>query len=258
MNNSFMIKTEGLTKHYGPYRAVEGLDLEIKKGEIFGFLGPNGAGKTTTIRMLMGLITPTSGRIWIHGYDLAKQPTEAKTITGFIPDRPYLYEKLTGEEFLRFVAGLYNVDLSDTERRIPELLDFFELTDWGNELIEGYSHGMKQRLAFASALLHKPKLIVVDEPMVGLDPKGARLIKETFRRLADQGNTIFMSTHTMEIAEQVCDRIGIIQSGKLIALGTVEELRGMAETEEGGDLENIFLSLTGGEDMAQVIRILRM
>lgn len=253
-----MIRTEGLTKHYGPFHAVEDLNLTVNSGEIFGFLGPNGAGKTTTIRMLMGLIKPTAGRIWIGGFDLEREPESAKAITGFIPDRPFLYEKLTGEEFLRFVAGLYRVDHVDAERRIPDLLDFFELADWGGELIEGYSHGMKQRLAFAGALLHKPRLIVVDEPMVGLDPKGARLVKETFKRLALQGCAIFMSTHTLEIAEEVCDRIGIIQMGKIIALGNMEELRREAKADERGHLENIFLTLTGGEDMEQVIRILRM
>jgi len=253
-----MIRTEGLTKHYGPFHAVENLNLEIGAGEIFGFLGPNGAGKTTTIRMMMGLIKPTAGRIWIGGFDLEKDPEEAKAITGFIPDRPFLYEKLTGEEFLRFIAGLYRIDPADTERRIPDLLDFFELSDWGGELIEGYSHGMKQRLTFASALLHKPKVIVVDEPMVGLDPKGARLVKETFKRLASQGCAIFMSTHTLEIAEDVCDRIGIIQAGRIIALGDMEELRLQAKAEKDGHLENVFLALTGGEDMEQVIRILRM
>jgi ABC-2 type transport system ATP-binding protein len=258
MKNELMIRTEKLTKDYGRFRAVDGLNLQVKAGEIFGFLGPNGAGKTTTIKMLMGIIKPTAGEIWIGGYNLEKEPEQAKAITGFIPDRPFLYEKLTGEEFLEFVAGLYKMDIREAHRRMPDLFEFFELRDWSRELIENYSHGMKQRLAFAGALLHKPKVIIVDEPMVGLDPKGARLIKETFRRLAKQGCAILMSTHTLEIAEEVCDTIGIIQAGKMIAVGTMDDLRKQAKAEDDGRLENIFLTLTGGESIAPVIQLLKM
>lgn len=258
MKNELMIRTERLTKDYGRFRAVDGLNLQVKAGEIFGFLGPNGAGKTTTIKMLMGIIKPTAGEIWIGGHNLEKEPEQAKAITGFIPDRPFLYEKLTGEEFLEFVAGLYKMDIREAHRRMPDLFEFFELRDWSRELIENYSHGMKQRLAFAGALLHKPKVIIVDEPMVGLDPKGARLIKETFKRLAKQGCAILMSTHTLEIAEEVCDTIGIIQAGKMIAVGTMDDLRKQAKAEDDGRLENIFLALTGGESIAPVIQLLKM
>lgn len=253
-----MIITENLTKDYGKYRAVEDVNIHVKAGEIYGFLGPNGAGKTTTIRMLIGLLLPTEGRIMLAGHDLAKEPVAAKSLVGFIPDRPFLYEKLTAEEFLRFIAGLYGISPEDTENRIPDLLKFFDLSDWGNELIESFSHGMKQRLVMASAMIHKPKIIIVDEPMVGLDPRGARLMKEVFRRMArDDGCSIFMSTHTLEVAEQMCDRIAIIHEGKIIAEGTMEELRSQAEKKEAG-LEEIFLRLTGGGDMREIIEGLKV
>ena len=256
-SKSEMIIAEDLVKYYGPHRAVEGLNLTVRSGEVYGFLGPNGAGKTTTLRILMGLIRPDRGRVVIGGHDISTEPREAKAIVGFVPDRPFLYEKLTAEEFLRFLAGVHGINGGDTQRRITELLDFFDLTDWTNELVEGFSHGMKQRLTFAGALLHKPKVLIVDEPMVGLDPRGARLIKETFRRLADSGCTILMSTHTLEIAQETSDRIGIIKNGNLIAEGTMEELRKVADNDDGR-LEDIFLSLTGGESLEQVIKILRM
>jgi ABC-2 type transport system ATP-binding protein len=253
-----LIITENLTKDYGRHRAVDHVDIHVKAGEIYGFLGPNGAGKTTTIRMLIGLLLPTEGRIVLAGHDLEKEPVAAKSVVGFIPDRPFLYEKLTGEEFLRFMAGLYGIAPKDTEERIPELLRFFDLSDWGNELIESFSHGMKQRLVMAAAMIHKPRIIIVDEPMVGLDPRGARLLKEVFRRMAkDDGCSIFMSTHTLEVAEQMCDRIAIINGGRIIAEGTMEELRSQAQHQEG-DLEEIFLRLTGGEDMRDIIESLRV
>jgi len=252
-----VIVAENLTKDYHRFRAVDGVNLRVAAGEIYGFLGPNGAGKTTTIRMLIGLLKPTSGRITICGHDLEREPVAAKSQVGFIPDRPFLYEKLTGEEFLQFIAGLYSLDGSETEERIAELLRFFDLADWGRELIESYSHGMKQRLVMASAMIHRPRVIIVDEPMVGLDPKGARLLKDVFRRMVKQhGSCIFMSTHTLEIAEQMCDRIGIIQEGKVIAEGTMPELRALARRE--GTLEEIFLSLTGGEDVQEIIASLKV
>ncbi len=253
-----MIITENLTKYYGRHRAVEDVSLHVKAGEIYGFLGPNGAGKTTTIRMLIGLLLPTKGRIILAGHDLAKEPVAAKSKVGFIPDRPFLYEKLTAEEFLRFIAGLYGIPQEQTEERIPDLLRFFDLSDWSNELIESFSHGMKQRLVMASAMIHKPRIIIVDEPMVGLDPRGARLLKEVFRRMAQEdGCSIFMSTHTLEIAEQMCDRIAIIHEGKIIAEGTMDQLRAQAEQKEAG-LEEIFLRLTGGEDMRDIIESLKV
>ncbi len=253
-----MIKTEDLTKYYSGFKAVDGVNLSVESGEIFGFLGPNGAGKTTTIRMLIGLLRPTSGRVSICGHDLEEEPMAAKSAVGFIPDRPYLYEKLTGEEFLRFMAGLYGVDGDDVDRRIDELLRFFNLTDWKTELIESYSHGMKQRTVMASALIHRPRVIIVDEPMVGLDPKGARLLKEVFRKMAADGCAIFMSTHTLEVAENLCDRLAIISEGKIIAQGTMDELRGLSKTPEGGHLEDIFLSLVGANEMREVIESLKL
>lgn len=242
-----MIAIDSLNKKFGNFHAVRDLDLRIPAGEVFGFLGPNGAGKTTTIRMMVGLIKPTSGRVLIDGQDISRQPEEAKAILGFIPDRPYLYEKLTGREFLEFIADLHSLDSGDKrKKRIGELLIFFDLEDWGRELVESYSHGMRQRLIIAAALLHRPKVLIVDEPMVGLDPKGARLVKRLFFELAKKGMAIFMSTHSLEVAEKMCQRIGIINEGRLIAVGTMEELREKAQSTDER-LEPLFLKLTGGE-----------
>jgi ABC-2 type transport system ATP-binding protein len=240
-----VIKLVNLTKKYGRLTAVNSVNLEVAAGEVFGFLGPNGAGKTTTIRMMAGLLQPTSGSALIGGYDVQKEPLKAKYLTGFIPDRPYLYEKLTATEFMFFVARLY--DMNDSRKRIDELLDLFGLPDWKDELIENFSHGMKQRLVMASALLHHPRVLVVDEPMVGLDPRGARLVKDIFRDLASNGVTIFMSTHTLEIVEQMCTRVAIINKGDIIAEGSVEDLGRMARMQ-GSHLEPIFLKLTGGDE----------
>jgi len=240
-----MIKLTNLTKNYGTFTAVKSINLEVQAGEVFGFLGPNGAGKTTTIKMMAGLLQPTGGTVEIGGFDVQKDPLGAKSITGFIPDRPYLYEKLTAGEFLRFVAELYTMGAPDA--RIGELLELFGLTDWANELVENFSHGMKQRLVMASALLHEPKVLVVDEPMVGLDPRGARLVKDLFRDLAAKGVTIFMSTHTLEIVEAMCTRVAIINKGEIIAGGSVGELGRLARMENS-HLEPIFLKLTGGDE----------
>ncbi len=240
-----MIKLTGLTKQYGNLIAVKSIDLEVKAGEVFGFLGPNGAGKTTTIKMMAGLLQPTGGSVSIGGFDVQKEPLQAKAITGFIPDRPYLYEKLTAGEFMRFVAELYAMPSADG--RIAELLALFGLTDWAGELVENFSHGMKQRLVMASSLLHRPKVLVVDEPMVGLDPRGARLVKDLFQDLASQGVTIFMSTHTLEIVEAMCTRVAIINKGEIIAGGSVEDLGRLARMENS-HLEPIFLKLTGGDE----------
>jgi ABC-2 type transport system ATP-binding protein len=250
-----MIELERLTKRYGDFTAVDGLSLQVARGEIFGFLGPNGAGKTTTIRMMMGLLQPTGGRIRLGGFDLAEQPIDAKRLAGFVPDRPFLYEKLTAVELLRFCADLYEVPASVREPRLEKLLGIFDLSEWAGELIESYSHGMKQRLAFAAALLHEPQLLVVDEPMVGMDPRGARVLRSLLRSLALGGTTLFLSTHSLEVAEALCDRIGIIQSGKLIAIGTLDELRSRAG--DATRLEEVFLKLTGAEDMVDVIEALR-
>ena len=251
-----MIRIEGLTKRYGKFTAVHPLDLHVPEGELFGFLGPNGAGKTTTIRLLTGVLRPTGGRVLIGGHDVAREPESAKRLLGYIPDRPFLYEKLTGAEFLRFTAGLWGQDGAATERRAAELLTLFELDRWKDTLVESYSHGMRQKLLISSALVHGPRLIVVDEPMVGLDPKAARLIKDLLRSFVDQGGTVFLSTHTLEVAEALCDRIAIIQDGRIRAQGTMEELRTEAEAGAAG-LEEIFLKLTGGEDVAELVASLR-
>ncbi|MGH7475065.1 MAG: ABC transporter ATP-binding protein [Longimicrobiales bacterium] len=251
-----MIRVEGLTKRYGRFTAVHPMDLHIRRGELFGFLGPNGAGKTTTIRMLVGVLRPTAGRVVIGGHELARNPEAAKRQIGYIPDRPYLYEKLTGVEFLRFVSGLWGQDGQQAERRARELLEVFELESWGDSLIESYSHGMRQKLLISSALVHGPDLIVVDEPMVGLDPKAARLIKDLLRAFVRDGGTVFLSTHTLEIAEALCDRIAILADGRIRALGTMDELRMEAATGAAG-LEDIFLKLTGGESVAELVASLR-
>src|ERR687890_417084 len=223
-----MIAIHDLVKRYGSFTAVDGVTLEVPRCEIHGFLGPNGAGKTTTIRMIAGLLKPTSGRVLVNGHDLATTPELAKASLGFIPDRPFIYEKLTAGEFLRFHAGLYGMDDGDIELRIKEMLDIFELGRWQNELVESFSHGMKQRLVMSAAFLHRPKAVLVDEPMVGLDPRGARLIKDVFRRMTQHGVAILMSTHTLEVAQEMCDLISIILKGRIIAHGTVAELRAMA------------------------------
>jgi ABC-2 type transport system ATP-binding protein len=240
-----MIRLTNLTKRYGSFTAVDGLDLEIPAGTLFGFLGPNGAGKTTTLRMIAGILKPSEGRIEIAGQDVTANPLAAKSRLGYIPDRPFVYDKLTGAEFLRFTASLFGQDGPMIERRIEELLDVFELGPWKDELTESYSHGMRQKLIISSALVHRPEVIVVDEPMVGLDPKSGRLLKDLFRKFVERGGTVLMSTHTLEIAEGMCDRIAIIRGGKLIACGTMAELR---EQHEAGDstLEQLFLKLTGG------------
>jgi ABC-2 type transport system ATP-binding protein len=250
-----VITLTGLTKLYGKFKAVDGIELTVPKGELFGFLGPNGAGKTTTFRMIAGIIVPTAGRIEIGGVDLARQPLVAKRRLGYIPDRPFVYDKITGAEFLRFVAALYNAEDASLERRIDELLDVFELTPWKHELTESYSHGMRQKLIIAGALIHRPEVIVVDEPMVGLDPKGARLLKDLFRQYVNRGGTILMSTHTLEVAESMCDRIAIMQSGRILASGTMDQLR--SQTASGNaSLEDLFLRLTGGFRERQLDAIL--
>jgi ABC-2 type transport system ATP-binding protein len=242
-----MIELINLSKTYGKLTAVNRVNLTIRQGEVFGFLGPNGAGKTTTIKMMAGLLQPSDGAILIDGHDVRREPLQAKAVTGFIPDRPYLYEKLTAAEFLRFVAELYG--MTGAGRRINELLELFGLADWADELVENFSHGMKQRLVMASSLLHDPKVLIVDEPMVGLDPRGARLVRDIFRDLASRGATIFMSTHTLEIVEKMCSRVAIIHQGSIIAEGSVGELGRLARMENS-HLEPIFLKLTGGDEVA--------
>ena len=250
-----MIRINQLTKRYGRFTAVDNIDLAVPSGELFGFLGPNGAGKTTTFRMIAGILRPTSGTIEVGGIDINGRPMEAKARLGFIPDRPFVYDKLTGAEFLRFAAALYGQQGAVVERRIDELLELFELTRWKNELTEAYSHGMRQKLIISGALVHRPEVIVVDEPMIGLDPRSARLLKDLFRQFVDRGGTVLMSTHTLEVAETMCDRIAIIHGGKIIASGTMSELQTQTSSEHLG-LEDLFLKLTGGMREHQLDTIL--
>ncbi len=238
-----LIRIQGLTKRYGTLAAVNSLDLTVRKGEVFGFLGPNGAGKTTTIRVMVGLIPPTMGSVSIGGYNVVTHQREAKAVTGFIPDTPFLFEKLTGNEFLRFAGRLYGMHGNRVGDESERLLTFFDLTDWADQLVESYSHGMKKRLAMASALLHSPRVIIVDEPMVGLDPLGAKKVRGLFRDLAEEGKTVFLTTHELSTAEAVCDRIGIIHHGKLIGSGNMDELSAQARIP-GSHLEEVFLRLT--------------
>jgi ABC-2 type transport system ATP-binding protein len=250
-----MIRLTSLTKRYGSFTAVDAIDLEVPRGQLFGFLGPNGAGKTTTLRMIAGILRPTAGRVEIAGIDIAQQAVAAKAKLGFIPDRPFIYEKLTGAEFLRFVAGLYDQEGPEIEHRARELLALFDLEQWRDEMVESYSHGMRQKLIISSAFVHRPEVIVVDEPMVGLDPKAARILKDLFREYTRRGHTIMMSTHTLEVAEAMCDRIGIIQGGKIRACGTMDELRAGAEAGARG-LEEIFLRLTGENAARELVDVL--
>ena len=246
-----MIAVETLVKKYGSFTAVDGVSLAVAPGEIHGFLGPNGAGKTTTIRIIAGLLKPTSGRITINGHDLAQAPEAAKASLGFIPDRPFIYEKLTAREFLRFHGGLYGMDVAEVEARATEMLDLFELGRWQGELVESFSHGMKQRLVMCAAFLHRPRAVLVDEPMVGLDPRGARLIKDIFRHMSQKGVAILMSTHTLEVAQEMCDNISIILRGQIIARGTVDELLSLAGGEDE-QLTPVFLKLTGGSGLQEI------
>ena len=250
-----MIRLTALTKRYGKFTAVDGIDLEVPRGELFGLLGPNGAGKTTSLRMIVGILRPTSGTVTIGGIDIQARPLEAKAQLGYIPDRPFVYDKLTGGEFLRFCAALYGLQGAGVERRIDELMAVFELAAWKSELTETYSHGMRQKLIIAGALVHRPAVIVVDEPMVGLDPKSARLLKDLFRQYVSRGGTVIMSTHTMEIAEAMCDRIAIVHRGKLAAHGTMAELR-QQTSSEGMSLEDLFLKLTGGQQTQRLDTVL--
>ena len=252
-----MIAIHDLVKTFGDFTAVDGVSLEAHAGEIHGFLGPNGAGKTTTIRMIAGLRKPTAGRVVVNSHDLATEPEAAKASLGFIPDRPFIYEKLTAGEFLRFHAGLYGIDSALVGTRVGEMLELFELTQWEQELVEAFSHGMKQRLVMGAAFLHRPQAVLVDEPMVGLDPRGARLIKQVFKTMADRGVAILMSTHTLEVAQEMCDRISIIAKGQIIARGTVDELRQLAGGPGSDDaqLTPVFLKLTGGSGLQEIDEI---
>ena len=243
-----MIETINLTKRFGEKTAVSGLTLTIPQGECFACLGPNAAGKTTTIKLLTGLLRPSAGIIRIGGIDLAEDPIAAKRLLGYVPDVPHLYEKLTGEEFLRFVGGLYGLDEDALTRAVDEWIERFRLTAARQELIEGYSHGMRQRLALSAALVHAPRVLIIDEPLVGLDPQSVRILKETLKERVRAGVTLFLSTHTLALAEELAGRIGIMDQGALVGLGTLEELR--RHSGIAGRLEDIFLTLTMETDAA--------
>lgn len=245
------IVTENLSKRFGATAAVDQLNLAVQAGDIFGFLGPNGSGKTTTIKMLVGLLEPSAGRAFICGHDLAKEATKAKALLAYVPDQPKLYGKLSAREFLALMADLYRMPRETSQRRAQELLAMFELEDRADELLEGYSHGMRQKVVLAAALIHQPRVLLMDEPTVGLDPASARLLKDILVQLAKQGATIFLSTHILEIAERMCNRVGILQDGRLIAQGSPEELRRLAGRHDS--LEDIFLKLTGSEEHSELI-----
>ena len=255
-NSATLIETQALFKRYGDKLAVNNVSFEVQAGEVFGFLGPNGAGKTTTIKMIVGLLQPTSGTIRVAGYDVQTQPLLAKAASGYVPDTPNLYAKLTGRELLRFVGDLYSLDRQRLAQRTEELLRVLDLNEAADQTIDSYSHGMQQKTSLAAALMHDPKVLVLDEPTVGLDPKSARLIKDILRQMAERGTAVFLSTHILEIAERMCDRIGIIDKGALVAVGTMNELRALGKAVETS-LEDIFLGLTGGAEAAEISEILR-
>ncbi|HHT43685.1 MAG TPA: ABC transporter ATP-binding protein [Firmicutes bacterium] len=246
-----MLKLEGVSKRYkgASVLAVDNLNLEVRPGEIFGFLGPNGAGKTTTIKMVVGLLTPDQGKLEVNGHDLARDPLAAKHSIGYVPDKPDLYPRLTGLEYLNLIGDVYGVDGATRKQRLDHYLEMFELTAALGDLIQSYSRGMQQKLALTGALLHQPPLFILDEPMVGLDPRSSHLFKNIMRDHVNQGNTVFFSTHVLEVAEQLCHRVGIINKGQLIACGTMDELR-QASGQVGSNLEKLFLELTdaGGYD----------
>lgn len=246
------IKVTDLTKSYGKQEAVRGIDLNVNKGELFGFLGPNGAGKTTTIKMMTGLLEPTRGSVNIGGCDIWEDPINAKKMIAYVPDQPNLYPKLTGWDYLHFVASIFKLDKKAYITKANELLHIFNLTERADDLIESYSHGMKQKIAICGALVHNPDVLFLDEPTVGLDPKSARNLKKLLRELCDKGMTVFITTHILEIAEQLCDRIGIILDGSIIALGAMNELK-KQEGSADRSLEDIFLELTGNEDQQALI-----
>lgn len=249
MTKTSLLKFEGVSKTYrgGARPAVDNLDLEIRAGEIFGFLGPNGAGKTTTIKMVVGLLTPDKGRIMVNGHDVTRDTVAVKANIGYVPDDPDLYDRLTGLEYLNLVADIFGVSQAERKRRIEQLLEMFDLTSAVTDIVQSYSHGMKQKLALTGALLHNPPVFILDEPMVGLDPRASRLFKDLMKNHCNMGNAVFFSTHILEVAERLCDRVGIINKGRLIACGTLDELRERRKQADESDetLEDIFLELTG-------------
>ncbi|MCI0637607.1 MAG: ABC transporter ATP-binding protein [Gemmataceae bacterium] len=246
-----MIELDRVTKYYGNKLAVDDLSLTIERGELFAFLGPNGAGKTTTIKLLCGLLFPTSGVIRVAGFDLQTEGEKARQLLSYVPDQPFLYEKLTGREVLQFIADMYGMEATKARRRIGDMIDIFELDDFVDDLTERYSHGMRQRTVFASALLHEPEVLIVDEPTVGLDPRSIRLLKDLLGQEVKRGVTVFLSTHSLDVAEELADRIGVVASGRLIACGTLDALRHQAALD--GSLEEVFLKLTEEGENKRVV-----
>ncbi len=238
-----MIELINVTKKFGSFTAVDNISLTVPKGEFFGFLGPNGAGKTTTIKMMAGLFTPTAGTIKLCGFDTATQPNEAKMRTSYVPDQPFLYDKLTGREFMYFMGGLYKMEKKLIQERVEMMIEHFEIGDWVDKRTEDYSQGMRQRTTIAAALIHEPEIIIIDEPMVGLDPRSAKIVRETLKRKSEEGVVVFMSTHSLPVAEELCDRIGIINKGRLVFVGTQSDLAAY-KTRYDGKFESVFLELT--------------
>lgn len=251
-----MIHTYGLTKRFGSLAAVRDLNLIVEPGELFGFLGPNGAGKTTTVRMLVGLLQPTAGTAVVAGHDVLEEPLAVKRAVGYLAEVPHLYEKLTGLEFLRFVGGLYGLADDEGDERAERLLALFDLTDKRDQLVQSYSRGMRQKLGLSAALIHEPRVLLLDEPLAGFDPRSAARAKEVLRELCQRGVTVLMCTHVLEIAERMCDRIGILDGGVLIAVGSIDELRVQARSTDGATLEELFLRLTGSAEAAEVAAML--
>ncbi|MEM2179421.1 MAG: ABC transporter ATP-binding protein [Nitrososphaeria archaeon] len=249
------VKLVDVSKRYGDLIAVEDLNLEVKRGEIFGLLGPNGSGKSTTIKIILGLVKPDSGYVNVLGINVEEDPIEVRKRIGYVPESPRIYEFLTGLEFLDFTGDVYGMTPDEKKRKISQFIRALDLEEREGDLISSYSEGMKQKIVIISALMHKPELLLLDEPLSGLDPKSARIIKDLLRELSSQGVTTIMSTHILEIAQAMCDRIGIIYRGKLLALGTMDELRQKAKMPESG-LEDIFLKLTGTEDIRPVVEAL--
>lgn len=247
-----MIQTVNLTRYYGSLAAVQDLNLTVEQGELFGFLGPNGAGKTTTIRMIVGLLRPTSGTVSVARHDVQQESLAVKRAVGYLAQTPVLYDRLTGREFLHFVGGLYGLSDAEIDSRAEALLTLLELTGKADQVIESYSGGMRHKIGLCGALLHEPPVLVLDEPLAGLDPYSARRVKDLLRDLCRQGGTVFLSTHVLEIAERVCDRVGILDQGRLVAVGTMEALRAQAQSAAETTLEDLFLQLTGGDAVAEM------
>lgn len=238
-----MIELRNVTKKFGSFTAVDNISFVVPPGEFFGFLGPNGAGKTTTIKMMAGLFAPTDGQILISGYDVVKEPIQAKSYTSYVPDQPFLYDKLTGREFLYFIGGLYKMEKSAIAAKIAEVIDHFEIGDWVDKRTEDYSQGMRQRVTIAAALVHQPRVLIIDEPMVGLDPRSAKIVRETLKMMARQGVSVFMSTHSLPTAEELCDRVAFIKDGRIVFMGTQENLQAYKQKLDG-KFESVFLELT--------------